>query len=73
MPIYEFRCKACDTRFETLVRHGDDVACSHCGSHELQKLISVHAIGSGTPDTACGSSPCSSNPACQGGYCPSIH
>lgn len=71
MPIYEFRCKACDRTFETLVRNSrEQVACKHCGSSELQKMISAHAIGSAMPDTACGSSPCSPAPACGGGGCP---
>ncbi|WP_018294350.1 FmdB family zinc ribbon protein [Mariprofundus ferrooxydans] len=71
MPIYEFRCKACDRTFETLVRNSrEQVVCKHCGSSELQKMISAHTIGNGTSDTACGSPPCSPTPACGGGGCP---
>ncbi|MCF7822527.1 MAG: zinc ribbon domain-containing protein [Mariprofundaceae bacterium] len=69
MPIYEFQCRQCDTRFETLVRISDVPACPQCHSEELQKLISAHAIGSGAPDTPCGSAPCSPIPACGMGGC----
>lgn len=69
MPIYEFQCKGCSERFETLVRSSDIPACPKCESEELQKLISAHAIGTGAPDTACGSAPCSPRPACGMGGC----
>ncbi|TLS77142.1 zinc ribbon domain-containing protein [Mariprofundus erugo] len=71
MPIYEFRCRSCEVVFEKLVRNSSQpVTCRDCGSEDLQKLISAHAIGTGAPDTACGSAPCSPAPACGGGACP---
>ncbi|MFQ5518912.1 MAG: zinc ribbon domain-containing protein [Mariprofundus sp.] len=75
MPIYEFQCKTCSSRFETLVRNSDEaVSCKQCGGSDLQKLISAHAITSGAPDTACGTSPCSPQPACgSGGACPAFN
>jgi len=74
MPIYEFHCRACDSRFETLLRNSSESAsCKQCGSDDLQKLISAHAIGSGAPDTACGSAPCSPVSACGAGACPALH
>ena len=37
MPIYEFICKKCDKKFETLVRSSaSKVECPHCGSEELK-------------------------------------
>ncbi|MFC1536653.1 zinc ribbon domain-containing protein [Pseudomonadota bacterium] len=69
MPIYEFQCKQCETRFETLVRSSDKPACPQCQSENLQKLISAHAVGSGAPDTPCGSAPCSPAPMCGSGGC----
>ncbi|PIW50297.1 MAG: hypothetical protein COW18_03785 [Zetaproteobacteria bacterium CG12_big_fil_rev_8_21_14_0_65_54_13] len=70
MPIYEYRCKACEGKFEALVRNSDEsVSCKYCGSIELQKLISAHAIGTGAPDTACHRAPCSPRPACGAGGC----
>jgi len=69
MPIYEFQCKQCETRFETLVRSSDVPACPKCQGEDLKKLISAHAVGSGAPDTACGSAPCSPAPMCGMGGC----
>lgn len=41
MPIYEFKCKSCDTRFEKLCSLGETgVTCPQCGSSELKKLMS---------------------------------
>jgi len=72
MPIYEFHCRSCGSNFETLVRNSSEVVvCKQCGNDDLQKLISAHAIGSGAPDTACGSAPCA--PACGTGACPAFH
>ena len=70
MPIYEFHCQQCEHDFETLVmRSQEQVTCPDCGSDQLKKLISAHAVGHGMPDTACGSAPCSPAPACGGGGC----
>lgn len=49
MPIFEFECEQCDSRFELLVRNGEKTACPECGSRKLEKLLSataVHAQGS---------------------------
>ncbi len=72
MPIYEFRCLECQQQFETLVRNNsEEITCKQCNSSNIKKLISAHAVGSGIPDTACGSAPCSPLPACgAGGSCP---
>jgi len=71
MPIYEYHCHSCGAEFETLVRNNATrVRCSQCDSDDLQKLISAHAVGSGAPDTACGTAPCSPAPACAAGACP---
>jgi len=46
MPIYEFRCKTCDSRFEEILRGADEareVACPACGSAEVERLQSSFA------------------------------
>jgi putative FmdB family regulatory protein len=44
VPIYEYRCPACDERFEELVRSSDaSVACPRCGSADVERLLSVFA------------------------------
>jgi len=47
MPIYEFRCAKCAEVTSKLWRSEttmDDVSCSHCGHHELTKVISRIAV-----------------------------
>lgn len=43
MPLYSYRCEACDHAFETLVRGSDIPACPSCGAQTLQKLVSLPA------------------------------
>lgn len=44
MPIYEYRCAACNERFEELVpAGGENPECSSCGSHEVERLFSAFA------------------------------
>jgi putative FmdB family regulatory protein len=41
MPIYEFECEECGSRFEELVSGGRvDLACPRCGSRRILRLIS---------------------------------
>ena len=43
MPIYEYKCKACDHRLEKLQRMSDDPLedCPECEERELTKLVSA--------------------------------
>ena len=46
MPIYEYRCSACNRRTSVFVRKVSDpegVACQHCGSPDLERAISSFA------------------------------
>jgi putative FmdB family regulatory protein len=56
MPIYEYRCGECESRFEKLVRSAGDepagLACPHCGSDDVRRLISRVAVSSGQGDEA---------------------
>jgi putative FmdB family regulatory protein len=41
MPIYEFRCAACETRFEALVATGTDrETCRECGVEGAERVMS---------------------------------
>jgi hypothetical protein len=46
MPIYEYQCKACDHRFETLQKMSEDVLtdCPVCSKSALTKLVSAAAF-----------------------------
>jgi putative FmdB family regulatory protein len=47
MPIYEFCCRACQHRFETLVRAGGGPPqCPSCNSQDLERIISLFAVNS---------------------------
>jgi len=50
MPIYEYLCNKCGKRFEHLqfASDGDDVACPHCQSGQVSRLMSSFAMGGGT-------------------------
>jgi putative FmdB family regulatory protein len=43
MPIYNYRCTACGTEFERLVRNGVEVSCPGCSGSELERLMSLTA------------------------------
>ena len=40
MPIYDYRCKACNAEFELLVRGATAPACPMCGATELERALS---------------------------------
>ena len=40
MPIYEFECEGCGSRFEELATAGAAVACPACGSERTRRLYS---------------------------------
>jgi putative FmdB family regulatory protein len=64
MPLFEFACADCGTRFELLVREGTALACPSCRSARVEKQLSAFAVGAGTSRPA----PAAAGPAC--GSCP---
>lgn len=50
MPMYEYRCKACEREFEVEQRMSDPdlVKCEECGAEQLEKLISWTSVRSDT-------------------------
>jgi putative FmdB family regulatory protein len=72
MPIYEYACPGCGARFEKLVRRfGEAVSCPTCARADVEKQLSVFAVGSATPAFAgCGAGPCSpGGGGCDAGPC----
>lgn len=67
MPIYEYRCEDCGTKFEKLVRRGPDapeIECPSCGRNHLKQELSTFAAH------ANGGSKSAEMPACpNGGRC----
>lgn len=54
MPIYEYRCEDCGSKFEKLVRRtGDGVECPSCGKAHLARQLSTFAAhANGKPQSA---------------------
>ena len=62
MPIFEYQCRECGSKFERIVTNGStQVTCKNCSSRKVDKLLSVFAVAgssraSSTPET--GPCPC---------------
>jgi putative FmdB family regulatory protein len=64
MPLYEYLCHACDTRFEALVRAwGEAVACPACRAQDVEKQVSSFAFA------AVGQTPSAGGCGCGRGGC----
>ena len=67
MPIYEYKCQDCGTKFEKLLRRSEEAAglnCPSCGKRHLSQEFSTfaaHANG--------GQAPTSGAPVCPSGMC----
>jgi putative FmdB family regulatory protein len=72
MPIYEYCCEDCGTKFEKLVRRASETAeleCPSCGKSHLKQELSTFAAHSAAPKSSgapmCPSGgPCSNPGAC---------
>jgi putative FmdB family regulatory protein len=55
MPLFEYACRNCSERFETLVLARVETRCPRCGSSDLEKLLSTFAARthSGAGSGAC--------------------
>jgi len=50
MPIFEYRCKDCGEKFETLVYSSsgtEEIECPECGSTQTEKQMSMFASSGG--------------------------
>ena len=57
MPLYEYRCAECETKFEKLSSFeaaDRNVVCPHCGGTHPRRLISVFATFSSSSDVTGG-------------------
>jgi putative FmdB family regulatory protein len=46
MPIYEYECRGCGRQFEALVNGSIKAQCPACQGDDLQRMLSVFAVGS---------------------------
>lgn len=66
MPIFEFICEDCQTKFESFLRSSDDteeVICKKCGGQSIFRIFSTFGIGGSDGGKTCGS--CSAG-SCEG-------
>lgn len=71
MPIFEYACDDCGTKFEKLVRRSaetDTVECPSCGHNHLTTQYSTFAARAAKAKNECGSGMCGTD-FCQGGMC----
>jgi putative FmdB family regulatory protein len=62
MPIFEYLCDDCGTKFEKLVRREDNVVCPKCGEGHLTTQFSTFAARANGKSEA-------AMPSCPGGMC----
>ena len=76
MPLYEYACPSCATRFEALQRSFRETAsCPSCGAPGAERLLSTFAMSSGGTGGArdAASAPRSMGGSCCGGGCGCAH
>ena len=66
MPIFEYVCRDCHHRFETIVHGSTTPVCPSCDSAALDKQLSVFAVG--TQSTRRESSFADGSPCAQCGH-----
>jgi putative FmdB family regulatory protein len=71
MPIFEYQCRECGTKFERIVQSGRNVtSCKQCGSKRVDQLLSVFAVGGTTGSSAAVEpGPCGACGAARRGMC----
>ena len=78
MPVFEYRCKTCETKFEVLHKssnNNDKVHCPKCESSDNKKLFSSFSASvesSGYSESSCSDGSCATAPSvggCSTGMC----
>jgi putative FmdB family regulatory protein len=77
MPVFEYQCVNCKTKFEIFHKSSsnpEEVACPRCGSKEYKKLLSAFSASikaSGHSHDICSSGNCgmADYGGCAGGMC----
>jgi len=70
MPVFEYVCKFCDNKFETLVISSqEEINCCDCGSEDIEKQFSSFASQSDSSTIGSDPSDIPSSGGCCGGGC----
>jgi putative FmdB family regulatory protein len=75
MPLYEYACPSCGSRFEALQKSfREPASCPRCGEAEVARLLSTFAMASGgAASREAVSAPRSPGGSCCGGGCGCAH
>jgi putative FmdB family regulatory protein len=71
MPIYEFRCLACNDCFEVLVmnsQESEELRCPKCASEDFERVLSKTCFAMGEVSGK-GTGASSQSRSCSGGSC----
>ncbi len=81
MPIFEYKCEKCETRFEVLHKtqnNENEITCPKCNSVENKKLFSAFSASvsgsssyssEGCSDGSCGVGESAGSGGCSSGFC----
>ena len=73
MPLYEYYCSDCKSKFELLVshKHADGIVCMKCQSEHVRRLLSVFSARHTSSDDGddYDTAPSMGGCACGGGSC----
>lgn len=71
MPIYEYLCKTCETKFDELVRDAEALTarCPKCGASEVSRLLSVFATSNNASGKPADFAASNGGGHCCGGAC----
>jgi putative FmdB family regulatory protein len=74
MPLYEYACPSCGSRFEALQKSfREPASCPHCGAADVERLLSTFAMASGGAASRAAAAPRSPGGSCCGGGCGCAH
>ncbi len=78
MPIFEYKCSECESKFEILTKSSNDnkISCPECDSSKVKKLFSTFSASTGSAsysDNSCAAWKCNvdvpSVGGCASGMC----
>jgi len=76
MPIYEYYCADCHTKFETrrpMSQADAEIACKQCAGQHTSRVLSLFAVGGGVSANRAGSPAPAAAGGCCGGACGCHH
>ncbi|GCE10756.1 FmdB family zinc ribbon protein [Tengunoibacter tsumagoiensis] len=71
MPLYEYYCSDCKSKFELITshKHADDIVCMKCHSEKVRRMISVFSARRGGENFSFDDAPASGGCGCGNGSC----